>query len=115
RGLPTSYGSLACRENYQDDAESVARLRRAGAVLLGKTNTPEFGLLGAVRNRLGPDGRNPWHLDHTCGGSSGGAAAAVAAGLGPLAVGNDSGGSIRGPAAYNGVFGLKPTYGRVPE
>ncbi|HLH22346.1 MAG TPA: amidase [Chloroflexota bacterium] len=114
-GLPTTYGSLAFRENHQADAEVVARLRRAGAVLVGKTNTPEFGLLGGVRNRLGPDGRNPWSLERSCGGSSGGAAAAVAAGLGPLAVGSDSGGSIRGPAAFNGVFGLKPSQGRVPE
>jgi aspartyl-tRNA(Asn)/glutamyl-tRNA(Gln) amidotransferase subunit A len=115
QGLPTTYGSLSFCDNHQADAALVARLRRAGAVLVGKTNTPEFGLLGGVRNRLGPDGRNPWSLDHTCGGSSGGAAAAVAAGLGPLAVGSDSGGSIRGPAAYNGVFGLKPSQGRVPD
>jgi aspartyl-tRNA(Asn)/glutamyl-tRNA(Gln) amidotransferase subunit A len=114
-GLPTTYGSLACRENHQPDAAVVTRLRRAGAVIVGKTNTPEFGLLGGVRNRLAPEGRNPWSLAHTCGGSSGGGAAAVAAGLGPLAVGNDAGGSIRGPCAYNGIFGLKPTYGRVPD
>ncbi len=115
RGLPTTYGSLAFKNNYQEDSEIVLRLRRAGAVIVGKTNTPEFALLGAVRNRLGNPGSNPWDLDHTCGGSSGGAAAAVAAALGPLAVGTDSAGSIRAPAAYNGVFGLKPTYQRIPS
>ncbi|MFI5268604.1 MAG: amidase, partial [Chloroflexota bacterium] len=81
---------------------------------LGKTNAPEFALLGETRNRLGVPGTNPWNLDYTCGGSSGGAAAAVAAGLGPLAIGTDSGGSVRQPAAYCGLFGLKPTYQRIP-
>ncbi len=114
RGMPTTYGSLAFRDNYQEDAELVGRLRRAGAIVVGKTNTPEFGMLAGVRNRLGPDGRNPWHLERTCGGSSGGAAAAVAAGLGPVALGTDSGGSVRLPAAYNGIFGFKPTYQRIP-
>jgi len=114
QGLPTTYGSLAFRNNYQEDSEIVRRLRRAGAVIIGKTNTPEFALLAEVRNRLGEPGANPWNLDRTCGGSSGGAAAAVAAGLGQLAVGTDSGGSIRAPAAYTGVFGLKPAYQRIP-
>ena len=113
-GLPTTYGSLAFRDNTQPDSEIVRRLRHAGAVILGKTNTPEFALLGETRNRLGEPGANPWQLDHTCGGSSGGAAAAVAAGLGPLAIGTDSGGSVREPAAYCGLFGLKPTYQRIP-
>jgi aspartyl-tRNA(Asn)/glutamyl-tRNA(Gln) amidotransferase subunit A len=113
-GLPTTYGSLVFRDNLQPDAEMVSRLRRAGALIPGKTNTPEFALLGETRNRLGEPGANPWNPEHTCGGSSGGAAAAVAAGLGPLAVGTDSGGSIREPAAYCGLFGLKPTYQRIP-
>jgi Asp-tRNA(Asn)/Glu-tRNA(Gln) amidotransferase A subunit family amidase len=113
-GLPTTYGSLAFKNNRQPDSEIVSRLRRAGAVIPGKTNTPEFALLGVTRNRLAEPGANPWNTDHTCGGSSGGAASAVAAGLGPLAVGTDSGGSIRVPAAYCGVFGLKPTYQRIP-
>ena len=113
-GLPTTYGSLAFRDNVQPDSEIVHRLRHAGAIILGKTNTPEFALLGETRNRLGEPGANPWNTEHTCGGSSGGGAAAVAAGLGPLAVGTDSGGSIRLPAAFCGVFGLKPTYQRVP-
>jgi len=113
-GLPTTYGSLAFRNNLQPDSEVARRLHQAGAVILGKTNTPEFALLGETRNRLGDPGANPWNVDHTCGGSSGGAAAAVAAGLGPLAVGTDSGGSVREPAAYCGIFGLKPTYQRIP-
>jgi aspartyl-tRNA(Asn)/glutamyl-tRNA(Gln) amidotransferase subunit A len=114
RGMPTTYGSLAFKDNYQDDAELVRRLRQAGAIIVGKTNTPEFGMLAGVRNRLGDDGRNPWNREHTCGGSSGGSAAAVAVGLGPVAVGTDSGGSVRLPAAYNGIFGFKPTYQRIP-
>ncbi|HLQ35509.1 MAG TPA: amidase [Chloroflexota bacterium] len=113
-GQPTTYGSLAFRDNRRPDSEIVRRLRQAGAIILGKTNTPEFALLGETRNRLGAPGANPWSPEHTCGGSSGGAAAAVAAGLGPLAVGTDSGGSIRLPAAYTGIFGLKPTYQRIP-
>jgi Asp-tRNA(Asn)/Glu-tRNA(Gln) amidotransferase A subunit family amidase len=116
KGLPTTYGSLAFKDNYQDDSEIVLRLRRAGAVITGKTNTPEFAMHGGngCGNRLGEPGTNPWNLEHTCGGSSGGAGSAVAAGLGPMAVGTDSGGSIRKPAAYNGVFGLKPSYQRIP-
>jgi aspartyl-tRNA(Asn)/glutamyl-tRNA(Gln) amidotransferase subunit A len=113
-GMPTTYGSLAFKNNMQPDALIVQRLRVAGAVLLGKTNLPEFALHGRVDNKLGPVGTNPWNLDHSCGGSSGGAGSAVAAGLGPLAVGTDSGGSIRQPAAYNGIFGLKPSFQRIP-
>lgn len=113
-GLPTTYGSLAFKDNIRDDSEIVRRLRAAGAIILGKTNTPEFALRAQVENRLGEPGANPWHLSHSCGGSSGGAAAAVASGLGPIAVGTDSAGSIRIPAAYNGVFGFKPSYQRIP-
>jgi aspartyl-tRNA(Asn)/glutamyl-tRNA(Gln) amidotransferase subunit A len=113
--MPTTFGSLVFRDHRPDrDAPVVERLRAAGAVLLGKTNTPELGLIGATRNRLGPEGRNPWNLDHTPGGSSGGAAAAVAAGLGPLAVATDGAGSIRIPASFCGVYGIKPTFGRIP-
>jgi aspartyl-tRNA(Asn)/glutamyl-tRNA(Gln) amidotransferase subunit A len=114
-GLPTTYGSAVFATNDQPDSEIARRLRHAGAVLIGKTNLPEFALCGVTVNRLGPPGRNPWNLARSCGGSSGGAGAAVAAGLGPLAVGTDSGGSIRCPAAYNGVFGLKPSYQRIPS
>jgi len=114
-GMPTTYGSLAFRDNHCDDAEIVRRLRAAGAVILGKTNTPEFALAPRTENRLGAPTRNPWNLAHTAGGSSGGAAAAVAARMGPLAVGTDSAGSIRLPAAYQGLYGIKPTFQRIPS
>ncbi|MCH8199653.1 MAG: amidase, partial [Chloroflexi bacterium] len=113
-GMPTTYGSLPFKDNRQPDAELVRRVRRAGGVITGKTNLPEFALYSAVDNKLGPPGRNPWDLERTCGGSSGGAGSSLAAGLGPLAVGTDSGGSVRTPAAVNGVFALKPTYQRIP-
>lgn len=113
-GMPTTYGSLAFKDNMRPDAELVRRLKTAGAVILGKTNTPEFALHSQTRNRLGPSTANPWNLAHTAGGSSGGAASAVAAGLGPIAIGTDSAGSIRLPAAYQGVFGFKPTFQRIP-
>jgi aspartyl-tRNA(Asn)/glutamyl-tRNA(Gln) amidotransferase subunit A len=113
-GFPTTYGSLAFKDNFQADAEIVRRLRAAGAVILGKTNTPEFALSGVTRNRLGPPTANPWDLARTAGGSTGGGAAAVAAGFGPLCVGTDSAGSVRLPAAYNGIFALKPSFQRIP-
>lgn len=113
--MPTTWGSLVFKDFVPErDAPVVERLKAAGAVLLGKTNTPEFGLIGATRNRLGDEGRNPWSLDHTCGGSSGGAGAAVAAGLGPLAVATDGAGSVRIPASFCGIYGIKPTFGRLP-
>lgn len=115
KGLRTTYGSLAYRDFVpEEDGIAVGRLRAAGAVFLGKTNTPEFGSLPTNENRLGEPARNPWDLTRTPGGSSGGSAAAVAAGLGPIATGSDFGGSIRIPAAMCGVFGFKPTLGRVP-
>jgi aspartyl-tRNA(Asn)/glutamyl-tRNA(Gln) amidotransferase subunit A len=92
----------------------VERLKRAGAIIVGKTNTPEFGHKAITDNLLFGPSRNPWSLEHTPGGSSGGAAAALAAGLGPLAVGTDAGGSIRIPSSCCGTFGLKPTLGLVP-
>lgn len=114
-GVPTSYGTSALRGHVPDrDAVSVERLRRAGAVLVGKTNTPAFGALGETKNTLGDDCRNPWDRSRTAGGSSGGSAAAVAAGLVPLAMGTDSAGSIACPASFCGVVGLKPTRGRIP-
>lgn len=113
-GLPTTYGSLAFKDNYQEDAEMVHRLRVAGAVITGKTHTPEFALAGPVGGRLTPDPTNPWNVAHTPGVSSAGAGSSVAAGLGPLAIGTDSGGSVRMPAAYCGIFALKPTYQRIP-
>ena len=92
----------------------VARLKAAGAIMVGKTNTPTLGWLGATHNLLFGATRNPWNLDRTPGGSSGGASAAVAGGLGPLGVGTDGGGSIRIPASFAGIFGHKPSYGRIP-
>ena len=114
RGMPTTYGSLAFADNYRDDSELVHRLRAAGAVITGKTNTPEFALAGAVNGKLTPPPANPWDLERTAGFSSAGAASSVAAGLGPLALGTDSGGSVRLPAAHCGVYALKPTYQRIP-
>jgi aspartyl-tRNA(Asn)/glutamyl-tRNA(Gln) amidotransferase subunit A len=99
---------------WTDDAPATARLREAGAVLLGKTATPEFGCKGETNSPLTGITRNPWNLAKTPGGSSGGTAAAVAAGLGPLSVGTDGAGSVRIPAAFCGNFGLKPSFGRVP-
>jgi len=114
--LPTTFGSLPFKDYYPAySAVVVERLQAAGAVILGKTNTPEFGLIDMTQNRLADHGRNPWNLEHTSGGSSGGAGAAVAAGLGPLAIGTDGAGSIRIPCFYNGIFGLKPTFGRIPH
>ena len=115
RGVRTTFGTPLFRDNVPvEDAPMVARLQAAGAIMIGKTNTPTFGWLGATHNLLFGPTRNPWHLDRTPGGSSGGASAAVAAGLGPLAVGTDGGGSIRIPAAFTGIVGYKPSYGRIP-
>jgi aspartyl-tRNA(Asn)/glutamyl-tRNA(Gln) amidotransferase subunit A len=115
-GMPTTYGSVPFRDNVvARDSTLIARLRRAGAIPVGKTNTPEFGSTAFTKNRLFGTTRNPWNLERTPGGSSGGSSAAVAAGLVPLATGGDGGGSIRIPASYTGIFGLKATFGRVPR
>jgi aspartyl-tRNA(Asn)/glutamyl-tRNA(Gln) amidotransferase subunit A len=98
---------------WDEDAPVPARLRAAGAVFFGKTTTPEFGWKGVTDSPLTGVTRNPWDLERTPGGSSGGSAAAVLAGISPLAVGTDAGGSIRIPASFCGIFGLKPTFGRV--
>ncbi|MFE9441020.1 amidase [Streptomyces sp. NPDC006602] len=116
RGAPTLKGSKTISEQgrLDEDAPSVARLRENGAVFLGKTTTPEFGWKGVTDSPLNGVTRNPHDPTRTAGGSSGGAAAAVALGAGPLALGTDGGGSVRIPAAFCGIFALKPTYGRVP-
>lgn len=114
--VPTTMGSLVTdHQPAQRDELFVERLREAGAVFLGKTNTSEFGLAAQTMNRLGPPTANPWNLGRTAGGSSGGAAAACAAGYGPLHHGTDGGGSVRVPAAYCGLVGLKPTGRRIPR
>ena len=116
RGLRSTWGTRVYAAFVPDrDELAVARLRAKGAVIFGKTNVPEFTLQGYTDNLLFGPTRNPWDLRLTPGGSSGGAAAAVAAGLGPLAVGTDGGGSIRRPASHTGLVGLKPTVGRVPR
>jgi aspartyl-tRNA(Asn)/glutamyl-tRNA(Gln) amidotransferase subunit A len=116
RGFPTLRGSrLVDRDqDWSEDAPATARLREAGAVILGKTTTPEFGWKALGDSPLTGITRNPWDLSRTPGGSSAGAAAACAAGIGPLHVGSDGAGSIRIPSAFSGVFGLKPSFGRVP-
>jgi aspartyl-tRNA(Asn)/glutamyl-tRNA(Gln) amidotransferase subunit A len=114
KGFPSRRGSLTSDPApVKADAPAVARLREAGVVILGKTTLPEFGWIGACHSPLTGITRNPWKLDRTTGGSSGGAAAAAVLNLGHLHIGTDGAGSIRIPAAFSGVFGIKPTYGRV--
>ena len=117
KGTRTTLGSLVYKDRVpEEDDLAVARLRAAGAVILGKTNTPEFGQGGATtQNRLIGDCRNPWDLDRVSGGSSGGAAVSVASGMNPLALGTDGGGSVRIPSSFCGIYGIKPTQGRVPQ
>ena len=115
-GIRTTLGSAIFAERTAEvDSVVVERVKQAGATILGKTNTPEFGLSGTTENRLGDACRNPWDTNCTPGGSSGGAAAALASGLCTLATGSDGGGSIRIPASFSGVFGIKPSQGRVPR
>ncbi|TMJ61839.1 MAG: amidase, partial [Alphaproteobacteria bacterium] len=115
-GLRTTFGSWALADNVpRADSPSVARIKAAGAILVGKTTTPEFGHKCFTEAPLFGRTANPWDLARTCGGSSGGAAAAVAAGLGPIGIGTDGGGSSRIPAACCGVVGFKQTLGLVPH
>ncbi|MGH7948728.1 MAG: amidase, partial [Candidatus Binataceae bacterium] len=115
-GLPTSLGSLPFKDNVAErDSVEVSRLRAAGAIVLGKTNAPEFGYTGFTKNLVYGVTRNPWNAERTPGGSSGGSSSAMASGMVPLATGSDGGGSIRIPACYVGCYGLKPSFGRIPH
>ena len=114
-GIRTTFGSRIFEYHVPaEDALIVQRLKAAGAIVLGKTNTPEFGAGANTYNAVFGPTRNPWKLSHTCGGSSGGAAVALACGLGPLATGSDLGGSLRIPASFCGVVGFRTSPGRVP-
>jgi amidase len=114
-GLPTTNGIVAQRDNLaQSDSPVVANLRKAGAVIFGRTNTPAFSMRWFTDNALHGRTLNPWSAAHTPGGSSGGASAAVASGMGPIAHGNDLAGSVRYPAYCTGIYGLRPSFGRVP-
>ena len=115
KGIRTMRGSKLYEHDVPaEDAPVVERLKVAGAIILGKTTTPEFGFKGVTDSPVTGITRNPWHLDRTPGGSSGGAGVAVATGMGPLAVGTDGGGSIRIPSSFCGIYGLKAHVGRVP-
>ena len=115
-GWPYTEASVVFRDRVADhDDTSLSRLRATGAVLAAQTTAPEFGGINCTSTELHGTTRNPWNLERTPGGSSGGTAAAVAGGLLPIATGSDGGGSIRGPAGFSGLFGLKATYGRIPK
>jgi amidase len=116
KGIRTTWGSLIYKDHVPDfDDLVVQRLKAAGAIVVGKTNTPEFGAGGNTFNAVFGASRNPWNPALTCGGSSGGAAVAVATGMGPLAQGSDLGGSLRTPAAFCGVVGFRTTPGLIPS
>jgi aspartyl-tRNA(Asn)/glutamyl-tRNA(Gln) amidotransferase subunit A len=116
RGMPTTYGSVVFKDNLVDhDSTHVARLRASGAVIVGKSTPSEFGLVAYTATKLHGVTRNPWNLERTPAGSSGGSAAAVSGGLVPAATASDGGGSIRIPAAYTGLVGMKGTFGRIPR
>jgi amidase len=115
-GMRTTYGSPIYRDHVPTkDTLMVSRLRRAGAIVIGKTNTPEFGAGSQTFNRVFGATRNPYDLSRTPGGSSGGAAAAVASGMIPFADGSDLGASVRNPASFCNVVGLRPSPGRIPD
>ncbi len=116
KGVKTTMGCKIYENNIaQEDEPVVIRLREAGAVFLGKTNTPAFGHIPVTDNMIFGATKNPWNLERTSGGSSGGAGAAIASGLGALALGSDGGGSIRIPSCFCGIYGLKPSFGRIPR
>src|SRR5215213_1872137 len=113
-GLPTDNGVPKLRDLIAtEDSPQVGSLRRAGAIVIGRTNTPGFSMRGQTENTLHGRTLNPWNRDVTCGGSSGGAGASLAVGIGVIGQGNDIGGSIRWPAYCNGTVGLRPSPGRV--
>src|SRR5437773_5623810 len=115
KGVRTTFGTPLYRDNVPtEDAPSVARMKVAGGIMIGKTNTPTFGWVGVTDNLIIGLTRNPWSPERTPGGSSGGAGAALDAGMAPLHIGTDGGDSIRKPSAFTGTFGLKASYGRVP-
>jgi aspartyl-tRNA(Asn)/glutamyl-tRNA(Gln) amidotransferase subunit A len=115
KGVPTVMGSWAYRDFVPDEDDVVVeRLKGAGAIVLGKTNVPEFGYSGVGHNPVFETTVNPWNTAMTSGGSSAGSGAAVAAGMGPLAIGSDGGGSVRIPSSFCGLFGMKASWGRVP-
>ena len=115
KGIRTASGSIAYKDFVpEEDDVVVERLRNADAVILGKTNVPEFGYSGVGHNPVFETTRNPWNTNLTPGGSSAGSGAAVAAGMGPFAIGSDGGGSVRIPAAHSGIYGIKASMGRVP-
>lgn len=116
KGIRTTRGSRLFKHDVPtEDALIVKRIKDAGGIILGKTNTPEFGHKGITDNLIFGPTRNPWNLERIAGGSSGGSSAAVSAGLVPLAEGSDGAGSIRIPSSMCGVYGFKPTFGRVPD
>jgi amidase len=116
KGIRTTYGSRIYKDHVPTrDELLVERLRGAGAIVLGKSNTPEFGAGSQTFNEVFGETRNPWDLTKTCGGSSGGGAVALACGLAPIADGSDFGGSLRNPPSFCNVFGLRPSPGRVPD
>src|SRR4249919_2852938 len=115
KGIRTAMGSPLYRDFVpEEDDIVVERLKAAGAIIIGKTNVPELGYSGASYNLIFPPTNNPWNTERTAGGSSAGSGAAVASGIGPMAIGSDGGGSIRIPGSINGLFGLKGSMGRVP-
>src|SRR3970040_563772 len=114
-GVPSTHASVPFKDNWPErDSVQVERLKKAGGIMLGKTNSPEFGYTAYTKNLLFGVSRNPSQPERTPGGSSGGASAAIASGMVPLATGSDGGGSIRIPACWTGCFGQKPSFGRLP-
>ncbi|MFL2767452.1 MAG: amidase, partial [Dehalococcoidia bacterium] len=116
KDMITTKGSLLSKDEISDiDQIGVERIKEHDGIILGKTNVPEAGSSGTTENKLGDDCRNPWNLDYSAGGSSGGTGASVASGVTPVAQGSDGGGSIRIPSSFCGIYGIKGTQGRIPR